>query len=231
MAGPLTKRAINNLKNIKVKGWEQVYFPPVLDQDPTLAARYLTIKDSALALEILLKAYDAIEKDEQVYPVLQYCITWSRSNFNWFVLFTIELIRLVMNEEGDFKFPYDKIVERKEDILSLFPPLEYKNKKARVREFRVKYANIIDAHRLLYISHGYSVQDFREGFPTWYTINSLSVFEEYNPKTNVRVKITFSSGEFHYFIAGASDNWQEIGDVPIEMDHVISALLFRTSND
>lgn len=219
---------IDELKNIKVKNWEQIYFPYILDKDPIKAASYLTIKDSTLALEILLKAYDSIEAGTQEYPILQYCIVWSQANFEWFTLFTLELIRLVTGEEGEFKFPSEFVQERKFNPLSFFPPLEYKNKRAFLRKFRKNFTNVIDAYRVLYLSHKYDLQDFREGFPSWYTLGSLSVFEEYNPKTNTRVKITFSDGELHYYIAGASDNWQEIGDVPLEMDHIVSALLFRS---
>ena len=222
------EKVTDNLKNIKVKNWEQIYFPYILDKDPVKAASYLTIKDSTLALELLLKAYDSIEARTNEYPILQYCIVWSQSNFEWFVLFTLELIRLVTGEEGEFKFPYEFIQERKFNPLSFFPPLEYKSKRAVVRKFRKEFTNVVDAYRVLYLSHKYDLQDFREGFPAWYTLGSLCVFEEYNPKTNTRVKITFSDGELHYYIAGASDNWQEIYDVPLEMDHIVSALLFRS---
>ena len=48
-----------------------------------------------------------------------------------------------------------------------------------------------------------------------------------NIKTNKRVRIDFNKGELLYFIAGASDNWKQVVNVPIEMDYVITALLFR----
>ena len=170
----------DDLKSIKVKNWEQIYFPYILDRDPIKAANYLTIKDSTLALELLLRAYDSIEEGTNEYPILQYCIVWSHANFEWFVLFTLELIRIVTGEEGEFKFPYEARQERKFDPLSFFPPLEYKNKRAIVRKFRKEFTNVVDAYRVLYLSHRYDLHDFRDGFPSWYTLGSLSVFEEYS---------------------------------------------------
>ena len=82
-------------------------------------------------------------------------------------------------------------------------------------------------YRVLYIKEGYSLSDFEGGFPAWYTFSTTTLYEEYNPKTNKRVKIDFKNGEFFYYLAGASDNWVEIVDVPLEMDSVVSALLFR----
>ena len=70
-----------------------------------------------------------------------------------------------------------------------------------------------------------------DAYPAWYLINTTTVFEQYSEKTNTRVRVDFREGEFMYFIAGASDNWQRIEEVPAEMDHVIAALLFRSYSD
>ena len=74
---------------------------------------------------------------------------------------------------------------------------------------------------------GYHVSDFRGGFPAWFALSKVTILEQYNPKTNKRVKIEFSQGEFRYYTAGASDKWARILGVPLEMDNIISALLFR----
>ena len=74
----------------------------------------------------------------------------------------------------------------------------------------------------------YDMSDFiDDAYPAWYLLRETTIFEQYSEKTNTRVRIDFRNGEFMYFIAGASDNWQPILGVPVEMDHVVSALLFR----
>ena len=78
----------------------------------------------------------------------------------------------------------------------------------------------------------YDMSEFiDDSFPAWYLIQDTTIFEQYSEKTNTRVRVDFRNGEFSYFIAGASDNWQKIMDVPKEMDHVIGALIFRSYSD
>ena len=84
-------------------------------------------------------------------------------------------------------------------------------------------------YRIKYIMESYDMSDFLDdAFPSWYILQESTIFEQYSEKTNTRVRVDFKDGEFLYFIAGASDNWQRIEDVPAEMDHVISALIFRS---
>ena len=78
----------------------------------------------------------------------------------------------------------------------------------------------------------YDMSEFIDDcYPNWYLLKDTTVFEQYSEKTNTRVRIDFRDGEFSYYIAGASDNWQKIECVPIEMDHIISALIFRNYMD
>ena len=84
---------------------------------------------------------------------------------------------------------------------------------------------IEDLYRIIYVRAAHEAQDFLHGYPSWYQL-PLVVFEKYVENINKRLRICYENEEFRYFIAGASDNWQEIFDVPIEMDDVVFALLF-----
>ena len=80
-----------------------------------------------------------------------------------------------------------------------------------------------------YIMENYDMSEFvDDAYPNWYLIKDTTVFEQYSEKTNTRVRVDFRNGEFSYFIAGASDNWKKVEGVPLEMDHVIAALIFRS---
>ena len=59
-------------------------------------------------------------------------------------------------------------------------------------------------------------------------LHDTVVFEKYNSKTNKHVRIVFRDGEFHYLMCGASDNWKEITEVPLEIDEVVTTMLFKS---
>lgn len=204
--------------------------PPILDKNPIFAANFLTVQDSEEALELMLRAFNSLKEGKKELPVLEACITLSYTNFNWYVDFTKELIKLVAEEqENNFNPPYELCPEEIDGEYPTFcPPMRVNAKKKVVQvPFRYKCQDAINKHRIIYISKSYSLEDFREGYPAWYSFSDTIVFEKYNVRLNKRVRIVFRSGEFHYYICGASDNWQEIRDIPLELDYVVSTLLFR----
>ena len=212
-----------------VKKPEEAYLPPILDEDPIFAAGFLTIRDSNEALEAMLTAYESIKNCKGLLPLLEYEIMWSKKNFEWFSAFTQELIRLVTDGKT-YKIPYElkKGINRKE--LEFISPLKFNivsNELERV-EFPVRSTDPISLYRVQYLYDYYEVSDFRGGLPAWYTLHDSIVFEKYNPKTNKHIRIVFRDGEFHYLMCGASDNWKEIMDVPLEIDEVVTAFLFKS---
>ena len=221
----------SHLEHIEVHNQKECAYPPILDKDPILAANFLTIEDSGKCLEIMLSAFEGLKKGERTYPLIEYCILWSFTNFNWFVSFTKELIKLIA-EDKKYSFPielcpeYDEKKDKK-GITEFFPPTKYAKKRAHPVKFRNKIKDSIDMYRILYIASNYYLEDFRGGFPAWYSIGDLVVYESYNAKTNVRIRVIHRDKEFRYFICGASDNWKEIMEVPLEMDYIVTALLFR----
>ena len=218
----------DDLERIIIKNECHMKYPLILDRDPEYAAYSLTKNDCEVTLELMLSAFNSLVSFQKEYPLIEYNILYSATMFDWFVDFTYKLLKLV-DEEKEWDVPYDFRPE-KESPLAFFPPLIYKayKKRAVERKFRSNIKSPIDKYRVIYISQMWDLEDFRGGFPAWYNLYETTIFEEYNPQTNTRVRVTFSRGEFRYFICGASDNWKEITDVPIEMDHVVSALLFRS---
>ena len=216
------------LKDIVIKKEENMKYPIILDRDPKYAASALTIHDSEATLELMLSAFNSLINFQKEYPLIEYNIMYSQKTFDWFVDFTYKLIDLV--EEGmEWNVPYEFRPEDSMKGLMFFPPVEYKayKKRAVPKKFRYTVKSPIDKYRVIYISQMWDLEDFRDRFPIWYSLYESTLFEEYNSKTNVRVRISYIRGEFRYFICGASDNWQEIVNVPLEMDHIITALLFR----
>ena len=54
--------------SISVGRAEETYLPPILDKDPVFAAGFLTIRDSDIALEAMLVAYESIKGKRNLLP-------------------------------------------------------------------------------------------------------------------------------------------------------------------
>ena len=223
---PLDK--IENVLEVEgIKSNRELYCPPILDMDAKLAAHFMTLEDSEEALKKLLYCFKVIDgKEAPKYTLLERLIMHGATNFDWFAKMTEELSDII-KEEAFFPPVWLRPEKKDDDYLYLISPMIYKGKKVKYVQFPSSITNIIDKNRYLYIKKQVQLEDFREGYPTWYVFSQMTLFEKYNTMTNVRVKIDFSKGEFRYYISGASDDWKEICDVPLEMDHVISALMFR----
>lgn len=216
------------LEKLGIKGNVQLYYPYILDMDPIKAASYLTIEDGLKAIELISYVYKVLKGEkEPKYTLLEKSLQTPPS-FDWFASFYEELVRLNELEEYE-TVPYDLKPKGLNNYKPyFFPPLSYNTGKVREKKFPPNIKDPIAKYRCLYIKNKVSLSEFREGYPSWYALSDMTLFEEYNVMTNIRVRIDFTNGEFRYFLAGASDNWKEIKEVPLEMDHIISALMFRS---
>ena len=218
-------KAIRTLGQFTVKSNRELYYPPILDYNPKYAANYMTKEDSEIALKRLK---DVLIKGDDTWALLKKSIKASSANYEWFVELFKELNKIVTGKE--ISVEETKLTPRRKlrDTLYLLPPLIYKRKEIVEEKFPPNINDTVNRYRYLYIKKCVQLEDFRDGYPTWYALSNMTIYEKYNPMTNVRVRIDFINGEFRYFISGASDNWKEISGVPLEMDHITSALLFRS---
>ena len=223
-----------DIKSIHINKQQQGAYIPILDAEPSFAAKFLTKRDLKKAYKLLTETFREINNNEPYHLPLYYTITNSRYNFMWFVNFfrAIEEIR----EEDKLEINFLMCPTDSSNTLEVYQPFSIGYNRDNVYRFQTPRTNVktqppINNYRINYIRANYDLQDFQDDqYPGWYLLQDTTVFEQYNEKTNVRVKIEFRSGRFFYFIAGASDNWQLI-DCPSEIDHVISALLFRNVLD
>lgn len=206
-------------------------YVPILDRDPEYAAKFLTKADLKKAYKLLLKVYEEIRKDRYDYKFLHDTIMDSKDNFLWFKTFfeTIEGC-LNISIKKRYRVPVEKMPNNEGNAPHVFQPFRLSKNYDCFCYYRtnIKGQNPINNYRIRYVVEDYDIKDFQdEQFPAWYILKNTTIYEQYNEKTNTRVRIDFRDGHFFYFLAGASDNWQMIPDVPVEMDHVVSALLFR----
>lgn len=233
----MSERALKDIKEYNLTSTKQANYIPILDKDSTFAARALTKKDMGKAYSLLKETFNEIEKDNIFHEILANTILFSRENFTWFAAFFKELGNLLRIEEEYEVIPYDKCPT----VNYLKPPVVYQpfyaqliKKKVILRSYRTLSKNLkpVNNYRIKYIMENYDMSEFiDDAYPNWYLIKDTTVFEQYSEKTNTRVRVDFRDGEFSYFVAGASDNWQKIEGVPLEMDHVIAALIFRSYSE
>ena len=208
-----------------MKGKKFLTLPYILDSDPIRAANSLTLEDEVSIMKLVKETYEKLGEKDQPNIAFEKMLRYSKSNFDWFALFAIELFRI---NEQKVEVPYNKVrITGEMTDLFLFPPLTYSGGKAKADLPRGTEVNPIVQYRILYISQAHEAQEFRDGFPAWYVFSDTTLYEHYSNTTGVRARIDFNNGEFHYYIAGASDNWKQIVGVPLEMDSIVSNLLFR----
>ena len=221
------------IKEYQLREFNQSLYIPVLDRDPVYAARALTKKDIVKAYCLLKEVFQEIKDNNIYHEPLVNTLLYSRENFMWYVSFFKEL-KNITRDNKEFEIPYEKCPFSKgTSSIALYQPFYAHTRKGTAVLFNYKVLSKklppINNYRIKYIMENYDMSDFIDDcYPAWYLIKRTTIFEQYSEKTNTRVRIDFREGEFHYYIAGASDNWQKIEYVPVEMDHVISALLFRS---
>ena len=228
----LTQDSVTNylIEQININDWKKIdcSYPPILDMDPILAANFLTVVDAEDSLVLLTDTFNNLKKQSQVNKALELNILYSKSSFDWFVKFTLEIDRLITGSAA-INIPYE-IAEELPDkpIVAFLPPLERTyRKRMEPLPYKVKNKNAINFWRIKYIKDGLESSDFFDGFPAWYIMSEITIYEEYSTKTNRRVRIDFINGEFIYYLAGASDKWRRIIGVPTEMDYVVASLIFK----
>ena len=222
------------IKEYKIKSSLQAAYIPILDAEPSFAAKFLTKKDLVKAYKLLTETFKEINNNEPYHLLLYDTILYSGYNFTWFVNFFREIENILRKEP--MYIDLTKCPIQLEEKLEVYQPYyaesrSKENFSLQTPRTNVKTQSPINNYRMRYIMAQYDLSEFQDDqFPGWYLLSETTIFEQYNEKTNTRVKIEFRDGRFYYFIAGASDNWQFI-DAPKEMDHVVSALIFRNVLD
>lgn len=215
---------MQDFKNFKSSNPLDFFYPPILDEDPQFAARFLTKSDIKLCYEGLKAFYANINSNEN-FAILRDTAFTSAQNYRWLAAFFKELEDILEIEER-VEVPFPELPEA-EDTEFQTPFHKGTSNKVVREKITIGSDNIIDLYRYIYITKFHKVDEFIDGFPLWYNLNGKTLYEAYDERTNYRIRIDGVDNELRYYVSGASDNWQEIVGVPIEIDYVVEALLFR----
>lgn len=229
---------LKDIKTYEIYDIEYAKYIYILDRDPIFAARFLVKGQLERYYKLLREVFQEVINKNKKHELLYDTLTNSRYNFRWFRKFFKEIERL-LEIKDKFIFPIKNIYPRAEgDTLVILQPYVYSTQgdgkplKLEYRSSNVKDKDPINNYRVAYILKGYQMHEFQgDNYPAWYLLKNTSIFEQYDERTNRRVRVDVRDGDLYYFIAGASDNWRMIADVPKEMDYVISALIYRHSNN
>lgn len=226
---------LKEFRDYRIKTRGGTSYVPILDKDPIYAARFIVKDDLKRCCMVMRGAFKDIVNGTRVHELLIDTIMDSKDNFLWFVEFYKELVKIRNVPELDI--PMDKCPKNRGNAPTVFQPFGYTWNKIKGEEIRffitpkpsnVKGKDPINNYRIQYLLQDYDATDFQDNvYPAWYLLKNTTILEQYNEKTNTRIRLDFRNGGFIYMIAGASDNWEVVPEVPREMDHFISALLFR----
>lgn len=223
---------------VKVVSPEYAYFPLLTSTDATLCAQNLTKDDLLIFYNVCKDFYKNILDPNRIkYEIMEKYFCCSLTAYMWLAEMFLEAQKLLLTDHDDIAeiaVPYDdsivgstlkkkqiratapyKVIERDNDGYWAYPTRSSKD------------TTFLQRNRIFYISQMYEASDFYVGYPSWYRLSKATVFEQYCPQIGKRVKIVYKDNEYLYYVCGASDNWQRIKGVPIEVDWVITALLFR----
>lgn len=217
---------MDNLEGRKLKRDTEAAYPPILDEDPIYAAQFLCKEDLDIYYKVLKKVFSKLKLQGRVpFPILTESIRYSKKNLEWFITFFREMEAIRKELTFPINLPSFTFTGKN---LEFQPPFYVDdNNIVHLTPIKIRSSNPIHKHRVEYIRRHLEVTAFRDGYPAWYSFDNTTVFENYDENSNIRVRIDFNDGEFLYYICGASDNWQQLQEVPLEIDYVVSALLFR----
>ena len=222
-----------NFKNRQFKDIHKAYYPPILDEDPEYAASFLTDKDTNEAFSIFYHIFTSIPDSDGdckgKFPILFNDLMYNHVNYLWFYRFYKKLCN-IFNEK-----------EPSEDLLKYAPKYNINAVLSLQYPFTLNEHNrliytdyetddkddFISGYRIKYICDNYNVNEFSRGYPAGYSLFNGTIYEKYSERTNIRVRIDYRDGSLVYFIAGASDNWQQILGIPLEVDDIVKSIIYR----
>ena len=224
--------SLRTFQGYLIRGSNNGFYPPILDKNPNFAAGFLTDEDTIKSYEAIYDVFDCIKRGvHSSYFILEHDVLYNHVNFRWFVAFYLRLCKILergatLDKEDLMKYSPNFYI--KASLSLQFPFYISKNNIVEYQRYSLNNMNnFVAGYRVYYISNCYSLEDFSQGYPAWYNLLDTTIFEKYSERTNVRVRVDFHNGNLLYFIAGASDDWQQITSVPIEIDDIVKSIIFR----
>lgn len=226
-------KVLRNIDNEIIDKIEDAYFPPIVESYPELNADSLPIEEQRKAYRALKDSFESLKQNKSSHKYLEECMCYNERTFIWFCTF-FKKLEGQMSKKSNYLIPYNLTPPNKDKNFLFFQyPMYVSELQGKFIAHYIKYKgerlnnDIIKKHRAELISKRLEYTDFKNGFPNWYVLPNV-VFEKYSSKINKRAKLLYNGkGEFEYYISGASDNWEQVYNVPLEIDDIIACILFQ----
>ena len=117
--------------------------------------------------------------------------------------------------------------------LSIHSPLLDEYYQDLINKNKDRYSNIPDVYalsRIMLIDLSPKFEDFVKGTPVWLTSISNTILEAYDSINRRHIKIIRDNKRLRYLTSIISDKWEEIYNVPEEMDVIIWYLISNRAN-
>lgn len=196
----------------------------ILDADPEQAARSLIYPHIGVTIRALRFTFASCF-DYTLYRKYKTrridAVRYSAENYIWFSEFYEALVSLC-------KRTLDNIQEFNESQLYNCSALKFQHHGLNLfPESKGTLTDLITASRVEYIKEGYSSMLFPAGVPGWYIDTNKIIYEKYDSTAGKSYRVTQSNKGLKYFTAEYFNQWNEITDVPKDIEELIRHLIYR----
>ena len=220
----------------------------ITDKDPILAARAIPLELIEPTVLSIKEGYEKAQMyehrrirqvttlDELVYSDL----TYSRKNCEWYQEFYKELLDIT-KIAGILELPKFQIspLKVKNSQMFLVNPLNIHSPlldgyyQDLISKNKERYEKILDMYtlsRVMLIDLKPQFEDFVKGTPIWLLSISNVLLEAYDQLHRRHIRIIRDKNKLRYMTSVISDNWEEVTDVPSEMDIIVQYLISNRAN-
>lgn len=220
----------------------------ITDRSATLCAQALPLELVSIVAEAIAQGYEKalssghkrIRSISPLANLVQSDLTYSRQNVEWYVEYYKELQDIAriskLVEIPDIKISSIHIKKNADfhlNPLCIHSPVYdeyYKELYDAHRDSYDKAKDTIVVSRMMLTDMDPDFDDFVKGVPVWLSAIRNVLITAYDMVNRRHIRITQEGRRYRYFTAIISDNWQEILDVPPEMDVVVNYLISNRAN-
>lgn len=196
----------------------------ILDMDPIKAAQSLTIQLATnyikrLKFSFALAHVHHAKKPPHFSRVIPE-VTYSKQNYAWYSEFYRALCEMINPENI-------KVDIFRDEYVFMCKEIKFKGEKLLfdINQTNISNEEIINKNRIAFIEKRYTHNKFVHGYPSWYLKIDGNIYKKYNRTLKRDFRIEYRDGRYRYYIADYFNQWEEIQDVPLEIDGFIQTIL------
>lgn len=220
----------------------------ITDRDPILAAKAIPLELIENISQNIQKGYEKAKnvghvracKITSLDNLVHSDLTYSKKNCEWYKAFYKEL-QDISKVAGIFIIPdLDiRLIDIKQSSTFMINPFNlhspnldefYQDLIELHKDSYFKLTDIYSLSRMMLLDMNPHFEDFVKGIPCWLVNASNTLVQAYDLQNRRHIKIIKDGERLRYLTSIISDRWQEIENVPKEMDVIIKYLVSNRPN-